>query len=207
MSMFNYSYAVRSDKKDENGKVQTVGTVAVSIPLLSAFGIEAVAKVGEDGKPVFDESGVPEYMSQEHNFLQRSILNSCMIKVRVMLQKNSVELKPGKKLPETLAEYLDVSSDRGAARREKGEALKLFAAWILEKGKPQKVVEYLTGAVANADSFKTQPEDKRALVANAVVTFLTEAAEKLSAFQTNYLADTAEVIQKGEVIEDDELAF
>lgn len=207
MSMFNYSYAVRSDKKDENGKVQIVGTVPVQIPLLIAFGIAAEAKKDEHGNAIVDESGVPEYVSQEHNFLQRSILNSCMIKVRVMLQKNSTELKPGKKLPETLAEYLDVSSDRGAARREKGEALKLFAAWILEKGKPQKVVEYLTGAVANADSFKTQPEDKRVLVANALATFIEEVADMLSAFQRNYLTDTVEVIAKGEVIDDDELAF
>lgn len=198
--MVAMAYVVKGEAKEKGGERPVVGTLAVNIPTLAAFGIEA--------EPVkFDDIGLPVYGSDELNYLQKSVTNQAMVKVRTFLQKNSVEVKPGKKLPETLAEYIASDSDRGAARREKGEAIKLFGEWVVSKGKAQAVVDYLCGALANADSFKTQPENKRNMVADAIVKFLEESAEVLSSFQQGYLSDAAEVILTGEVIADDDLQF
>lgn len=194
------AYVVKGEAKEKGGERPVIGTLAVNIPTLAAFGIEA--------EPVkFDESGLPVYASDELNYLQKSVTNQAMVKVRTLLQKNSVEVKPGKKLPETLAEYIASDSDRGAARREKGEAIKLFGEWVASKGKPQAVVEYLTGALANVESFKTQPETKRTAVAEALVKFMEESAEVLSGFQATFLSDAADTIINGEVIADDDLQF
>lgn len=198
--MVAMSYVVKGEAAEKGGERPVIGTLAVNIPTLAAFGIAA-----EPAK--FDEIGLPVYGNDELDYLQKAVTNQAMVKVRTFLQKGSVEVKPGKKLPETLAEYIASDSDRGAARREKGEAIKLFGEWIVGKGKPQAVVEYLTGALANADSFKTQPENKRNMVADAILKFMEEAGEVLSSFQSGYLADAVEVIVTGEVIADDDLAF
>jgi len=198
--MATMAYVVKGEAAEKGGERVVVGTLPVNIPTLAAFGIEA--------EPVkFDEIGLPVYGTDELNYLQKSVTNQAMVKVRTFLQKNSIEVKPGKKLPETLAEYIASDSDRGAARREKGEAIKLFGEWVVSKGKAQAVVDYLCGALANADSFKTQPENKRNMVADALVKFLEEKNDVLSSFQQGYLSDAAEVILTGEVIADDDLQF
>ncbi len=191
-----FNYVVKGEAAKKGDERPVIGEVAVNIPTLEAFDFSNMEK-NEEG----------EYVNNGLAWLQAAVKNACMVKVRTLLQKNSVEVKPGKKLPETLEEYIASDSDRGAARREKGEALRMFGEWIVAKGKPQKVVEYLVGAVSNADSFKTQPEDKRTLVANAVVAFVEESIETLSSFQQQYLIDTVEVIQKGEEVDLDELNF
>lgn len=194
VSVFNY--VVKGEAETKGGERPVVGSVAVNIPTLSAFDFSDLS-VKEDG----------EYLNAGLAWLQSAVKNACMTKVRTLLQKNSVEVKPGKKLPETLEEYIASDSDRGAARREKGEAIKLFGEWIVAKGKNQAAVEYLCGAIANAESFKTQPEGKRKLVVDAVVKFMEESIESLSSFQQGYLSDTAEAILAGEVIDDAELSF
>lgn len=203
-SVFNY--VVKGEAESKGAERPVIGSVAVNIPTLAAFGIEVMPKVNDAGEiEILD--GVPVYESAELNYLQSAVKNAAMVKVRTLLQKNSVEVKPGKKLPETLAEYIASDSDRGAARREKAEAIKLFGEWIVSKGKAQAAVEYLCGALANADSFKTQPQEKRELVASAVVKFMEEKLESLSSFQQQYLTDTADIILTGEVVDIEDLQF
>ena len=194
VSVFNY--VVKGEAETKGGERPVIGSVAVNIPTLTAFDFSDLS-IKEDG----------EYANAGLAWLQSAIKNQCMTKVRTLLQKNSVEVKPGKKLPENLEEYIASDSDRGAARREKGEAIKLFGEWIVAKGKNQAAVEYLCGAITNAESFKTQPEGKRKLVVDAVVKFMEESIESLSSFQQGYLSDTAEAILAGEVIDDAELSF
>lgn len=201
-----FQYVVKGEAANKGEERPVIGTLPVAIPTLAAFGIEAAFKTNDAGE-VETDAGVPVYADAKLTYLQKAIQNACMVKVRTFLQKNSIDVKPGKKLPESLEEYLASDSDRGAARREKGEAIRLFGEWVTSKGKPQKVVEYLTGALANADSFKTQPEDKRNMVASAVIKFMEESIETLTSFQQTYLSDTAEVIVKGENVDIEDLDF
>lgn len=172
-----------------DGKYKPVGTVQYVLPTLAAFGISAEV-AGTD-----QETGWPEYKTDEHTWLQAAIDSAVKAMVRNRIDNATASLKPGATIPVSLAEITAEGERSGAALKVISEAKKDFAAWVAGLGKTQAACALLTQLFASKQAISLRPAGDKAKFAAYLSDFAGQLPEdKLAAYE-RYLDSLVQATQ------------
>jgi hypothetical protein len=135
--------------KDGKNEFQEIAKVALPVPTLEDFGIEAEQKTDEAGNAEV-EDGLPVYVDDALNWLMSAILATVKAQSRNKFVKGV--LKEGNKLAETFAELTAVGERSGEALKAKHDARRAFAAYLEAQNKQPVVVKLLSDLFGDTNS-------------------------------------------------------
>jgi len=174
--------------KQEGGKRVEIGKVPCYIPTLSAFGLDITPKADDEGNAVLDSDGLPEYDTQEAQWLFASVVNWSKAAARAKTLPGSATVRPGATLPTTLAELTTPAVRTGSiVLAERGTLIGMWNAFV-DTLPNQAAVKALAKQFMKApDSLMAQPENVKTAMSGWVETFASDQAEKLTEYQMTHL--------------------
>ena len=179
-----------------DGKYQPVGNIAIYIPTLNCFGIDAVE--GES------EEGLPTYSDDRLQWLFNSVVAAVKAKARNALVPKTAELKPGTSIAADFEALLAEGVRGGGA-----EALaavrnfkSAFMLWFATQGKAANVVAAIKTLIEKKEALALQSSANKAKVAGYISEFAEQADEDLIEAASKYiqgLLDACEAEEVGEL--------
>ena len=149
--------ATMAINKTVDKKYVKVGDVQYFVPTLAAFGIDAKVEA------ISEDDGLPVYADEKHDWLFSAICAKVALKVRSMLEPQSVTFKDGASAPADFAALMAEGKRGGAGQymAMMSELRKAFAAYIDTLGKSAATKKVVCDAFANPEGVALASEDMR----------------------------------------------
>lgn len=145
--MYNQIVSVSKKVQNEQGEnvQQVVGEVNIPTPTLDEFFPDF-----DFGEVKVNEDGSVTYVSNAFNYLMKCVEQQVRTTGKGRLQAQSVALKEGSKIDQTLVEIItpSTSEGKGEALKVYKEFIKLFKAWVTENVS-EKAVKIFIPLVTN----------------------------------------------------------
>lgn len=180
-------------KKATDPQRVEIGSVKVFVPLVDeiiqvlapakqAFSTDdkgAVITQEVDGKQVpvlaVDEDGLPVLDSDGANWLFSAIVAACKAGARNKLVKDSVQVKDGLKIPETLAELFEPGvRGAGAALAALRDCKNAFAEYVATLGKAEQTATLIVTLFNNKQALALQSQGMKDKMKGYVEAFVTD---------------------------------
>lgn len=171
-------------------KREAIGTVDIYVPTLADAGIvDAVQAVDEKTKEaIADDSGLPLYVSDIHNWLQNAIYTQVKASARNRLKPQSLELKSalGIATDWTMLTAENTGSGNGEALAINRELKASFATWVSTLGKSANAQAMLTDLFNSKDGLRVQDVSIKSKMAGYVADYAaTLKAETLTRYEAS----------------------
>ena len=206
MAAQNFNEITIEVNKKIDGKYSPVGKVAIFVPTLLAFGLEAQIAKDKDGAELI-EGGLPVYDGADAkalNWLQGAIEAQVKAQARNKLKPGTADLKDGAAIA-TDFETLTAEGDR-AGNAEALQAIRnlkaSFAKWVAGLGKSAAAQQLLNGLFANKQALAVQTDANKGKMSQYVSDFAETLDEAALAAGQKYLQSLIDVCS-GSVEADD----
>lgn len=182
----------------EGDKRIPVGKVTYFYPELSELGFSV------EPKSYDEETQLPLYEDEKHQFLFDAVLAATRAIVRNKLVNGTITLRNGLSIPETVEALLERSEQTGEALKAFRDCKKDFVAWLPTSGKSEKFQAMAKALFAAPEALSVQSNKRKEQVGNIVQAFmLTLSKDNLSRYES-YLKKVGEACQPDEEDDDDE---
>lgn len=145
------------DEETGKGKYKEIARLALPVPILADFGIDAAPAIGEDGKPELDDDGCPVYAHDVMDWLQSAIIQQ--VKAQSRNKVVDGKLKEGQSFAGTFAELVAVSERSGEALKARHAARASLAAYLKSQNRKDVVVKLISGLFTDTDSITTAKDE------------------------------------------------
>ncbi len=176
-----------------NGERKALGDIAVPVPTLKAFGIDAAFKLNEKQEVETDDDGVPIYAEKQNNYLQDSIIKNVQAKARNQLVPKTIGLKDGKTIAANFEELFAESDRDGTHLINRAEAVKAFRGFLITVGVKENVADAMARMFRDKESLSSQTDTVKQKMKARIEAFLdTLDAEAIAKYtRTITVADEA----------------